>query len=156
MSEFPGLEKWYLQKKPTLSIQDVALWQMLPPHPQRTKTPAVLRVALWNGHVRDVPVPDRSMTAGDVIRIICATEIHNPPYDETRLCVDGHPVAPFRSMPWTADRSPFSARRQMSVAPPSCVTAAEELAAGERLGCEFSDGMVGVRRIFHRRRDPSL
>ena len=52
MSEFPGLEKWYLQKKPTLSIQDVALWQMLPPHPQRTKTPAVLRVALSNGHVR--------------------------------------------------------------------------------------------------------
>ena len=45
MSEFPGLEKWYLQKKPTLSTQDVALWQMLPPHPQRTKTPAVLRVA---------------------------------------------------------------------------------------------------------------
>ena len=98
MSEFPGLEKWYLQKKPTLSIQDVALWQMLPPHPQRTKTPAVLRVALWNGHVRDVPVPDRSMTAGDVIRTICATEIHNPPYNETRLCVDGHPVAPFRSI----------------------------------------------------------
>ena len=98
MSEFPGLEKWYLQKKPTLSIQDVALWQMLPPHPQRTKTPAVLRVALWNGHVRDVPVPDRSMTAGDVIRTICATEIHNPPYNETRLCVDGNPVAPFRSI----------------------------------------------------------
>ena len=73
MSEFPGLEKWYLQKKPTLSIQDVALWQMLPPHPQRTKTPAVLRVALWNGHVRDVPVPDRSVTAGAVIRTICAT-----------------------------------------------------------------------------------
>ena len=77
MSEFPGLEKWYLQKKPTLSIQDVALWQMLPPHPQRTRTPAVLRVALWNGHVRDVQVPDRSMTAGDVIRTICETEIHN-------------------------------------------------------------------------------
>ena len=35
MSEFPGLEKWYLQKKSTLSLQDVALWQMLPPHPQR-------------------------------------------------------------------------------------------------------------------------
>jgi hypothetical protein len=96
MSEFPGLEKWYLQRKPTLSTHDVELWQMLPPHSERTQTPAVLRVMLWNGHVRDVPVRDRAVTASEVISTICESGIHNPPREETQLCINGAPVAPFR------------------------------------------------------------
>ena len=67
MSEFPGLDKWYLQRTETLQCTDAEMWQMLPSPTHKAPSNATVRCLIWNGKVVTIPGVDRSLTVADVI-----------------------------------------------------------------------------------------
>jgi len=90
MSEFPGLDKWYLQKTPVMDCRDVRMWQTVPGPVERTPSPAVLRVALWPGRVVELDGVDRTTTVRDVLERLAALEapLSGAPVGRARLSVD--------------------------------------------------------------------
>lgn len=111
MSEFPGLDKWYLSEAEVLDCQNVAMWQMVPGPVARMAAPATLRVALWTGRVVELDGIGRRVTVADVLERLFdgEAELSAAPRDLIRLAVDGRVVAASRSALACFDGAPEGA-----------------------------------------------
>lgn len=100
MSEFPGLDKWYLREDAVMDCKDVRMWQMVPGPKERVASPATLRVAMWTGRVVTLENIDRSVSVRDVLERLQDMEkdLSATPLERTRLAVDERVVADWRSV----------------------------------------------------------
>lgn len=108
MSEFPGLDKWYLTEDHAMDVQNVKMWQTVPGPVARMPAPTTLRVALWTGRVVDLKSIDRDVSVADVLERLFESEkdLSAAPLGRTRLSVDGRVMAGWRGAVSCYDGAP--------------------------------------------------